>query len=56
MPVRVNLPVSENGLTRVRPAQKPVFTDPTEDQPPSFPCAKRQLSIVSILKRQSLPT
>jgi hypothetical protein len=42
--------------TKVRPARKPVFTDLIEAQPPSFPCAKRQLSIVSTLKRQSLPT
>ena len=41
--------------TKVRPARKPVFTDLIEAQPPSFPCAKRQLSISSMLKRQSLP-
>src|ERR1700692_818594 len=40
--------VSAARQTRVRPARNPVFTDPTEDQPPSFPCVKRQLSIVSM--------
>jgi hypothetical protein len=48
--------VSAARQTRVRLTGKPVFTDPIEDQPPSFPCAKRQLSIASMLKRQSLPT
>jgi excisionase family DNA binding protein len=42
--------------TRIRPAQKLMFTDPTEGQPPSFSCVKRQRSISWMLKRQSLPT
>jgi hypothetical protein len=38
---------------RVRP-QKSVFTAPIEGQPRSFPCAKRQLSVISMLRRESL--
>jgi hypothetical protein len=48
-------------VSAARPYQGPLSTEvsvcaPTEGQPRSFPCAKRQLSIISMLKRQSLPT
>jgi hypothetical protein len=48
--------VSVARSTKVRTAKKSLFAYPTEGQPPSFPCAKRQRSIISMLKRQSLPT